>query len=400
MIKSGMRVWARLLVAVALLFGAVSSSTLATPANPAEARSVILGSKKKVEIVFAIDTTGSMGGLIDGAKRKIWSIAQEVSRAKEQPDVRMGLVAFRDRGDAYVTQVTPLTDNLDSIYETLMGLSANGGGDGPEDVNAALHDSLNSIQWSDNKDTLKLIFLVGDAPPHMDYSDQVQWPKTAQHAVRKNIYINTIQCGVDSSTHATWKNIAHASEGRYARIAQTGGVAVAVATPYDDDLRRLGDALDATNMTYGRAEERKAKGDTRNRANAYAAAAPVAASADRAVAKMSTGSGMRSSEDVVSLADANGTGGLGIALGALTEETMPDELRGKTKEEQTAIVGALQKKRAETTKQIQELRIKREKFLAEAAKADAKAGKENGDSFDGEVVEMLRAQASSAGLSY
>jgi von Willebrand factor type A domain len=395
--KSGMRVWARLLVAVAMLFGAVTSTAAAAPANPVVDKSVILGSKKKVEIVFAIDTTGSMGGLIDGAKRKIWAIAQEVARAKEQPEVRMGLVAFRDRGDAYVTQVTPLTDNLDAIYETLMGLSANGGGDGPEDVNSALHDSLNSIQWSNNKDTLKLIFLVGDAPPHMDYSDQVQWPKTAQSAVRQNIYINTIQCGDDSSTHATWQKIAHAAEGRYARIAQTGGVAVAIATPYDDDLRRLGDALDATNMTYGRGEERAAKVATRNRANAYAAAAPVASSADRAVAKMSTGSGMRSSEDLVSLAESSG---LAAALDSMTDDNMPDELRGKTKEQQTAIISEQQQKRALTTKQIQELRVKREKFLQHAAKEKAKDGKAATDGFDSEVVEMLRAQATSAGLSY
>ena len=87
--------------------------------------------KPQVEIVFAIDTTGSMGGLIDGAKRKIWAIANEVARANEKPDVKIGLVAFRDRGDAYVTQTTPLTNNLDAVYETLMALRADGGGDGP-----------------------------------------------------------------------------------------------------------------------------------------------------------------------------------------------------------------------------------------------------------------------------
>ena len=31
--------------------------------------------KPVVEVAFVLDTTGSMGGLIEGAKRKIWSIA-------------------------------------------------------------------------------------------------------------------------------------------------------------------------------------------------------------------------------------------------------------------------------------------------------------------------------------
>ena len=43
--------------------------------------------KPRVEMVFALDTTGSMGGLIDGAKRKIWYIANEVQKAKQRPEV-------------------------------------------------------------------------------------------------------------------------------------------------------------------------------------------------------------------------------------------------------------------------------------------------------------------------
>src|SRR4051794_24266330 len=57
----------------------------------------------RVELVFALDTTGSMSGLIDGAKRKIWSIAQFIAQGQPKPDVRIGLVAYRDIGDAYVT---------------------------------------------------------------------------------------------------------------------------------------------------------------------------------------------------------------------------------------------------------------------------------------------------------
>ena len=56
-----------------------------------------------LEMVFVIDTTGSMGGLIDGAKQKVWSIVNEVQQRSSHPAVKVGLVAYRDRGDAYIT---------------------------------------------------------------------------------------------------------------------------------------------------------------------------------------------------------------------------------------------------------------------------------------------------------
>jgi Mg-chelatase subunit ChlD len=59
-----------------------------------------------IEVVFALDTTGSMGGLISGAKQKIWSIINDLKQGQPQPHLRIGLVGYRDRGDAYVTRLT------------------------------------------------------------------------------------------------------------------------------------------------------------------------------------------------------------------------------------------------------------------------------------------------------
>lgn len=348
--------------------------------------------KPRVEMVFALDTTGSMGGLIDGAKRKIWYIANEVQKAKQRPEVKVGLVAYRDRGDAYVTQVLPLTTDLDKVYETLMAYGADGGGDTPEDVNSALNDALTKMQWSTGKDTLKMIFLVGDAPPQT-YNDTPSWKQTAQAAVRKDIYINTIQCGGDPSTTTTWKEIAHAAEGRFAQIAQDGGVAVAVVTPFDADLSHLASELDKTYLTYGAAPERKAKMETRARAGALAAApamAPVAA--DRAAAKASAA--RSDGDDLVDLAAAKG--GAVRALESVTVEALPDELRGKNAEEQKRIIEGKKTQRELLQRQIVELQKKREAHLSAAAKAKPSAK----DAFDAEVVDAIHAQAAEAGLSY
>src|SRR5690606_24999580 len=89
---------------------------------------------KRVEVVFVLDTTGSMGGLISAAKEKIWSIASTLADAQQAPEIAMGLVAYRDRGDAYVTRVVDLDRDLDSMYVELMQFTADGGGDGPEAV--------------------------------------------------------------------------------------------------------------------------------------------------------------------------------------------------------------------------------------------------------------------------
>jgi Mg-chelatase subunit ChlD len=119
-----------------------------------------------LEMVFVLDTTGSMGGLLEGAKQRIWGIVNEVMQSSGHPAVRIGLVAYRDRGDQYVTQVLPLTNDLDKVYSTLMDYQAGGGGDTPEDVRQALVDGVRRAGWSQSTSRIaQIIFLVGDAPP-------------------------------------------------------------------------------------------------------------------------------------------------------------------------------------------------------------------------------------------
>src|SRR5438105_752802 len=142
-----------------------------------------------VEVVFCLDTTGSMGGLIEGAKQKIWAICNQIAGGKPSPDLKVGLVAFRDKGDEYVTRVFDLTDDLDAIHGHLKSFKAQGGGDTPESVNEALHVSVNKVKWSTDNQTLRILFLVGDAPPHMDYPDDVKYPVTCKLACEKGIII-------------------------------------------------------------------------------------------------------------------------------------------------------------------------------------------------------------------
>src|SRR3954470_16782329 len=104
--------------------------------------------KPIVEVGFVLDTTGSMGPLIEGAKRKIWSIATAIIDANPDAEVRMGLVAYRDIGDEYVTRTFNLTTDIQDLYAKLLEFKAQGGGDWPESVNEALETGVTKLSWT------------------------------------------------------------------------------------------------------------------------------------------------------------------------------------------------------------------------------------------------------------
>jgi Mg-chelatase subunit ChlD len=206
-----------------LLYPTIRGNAAGTVPPP----TIVAPAAKRVEVVFVLDTTGSMSGLIHAAKEKIWSIASTLAQAQQAPEISMGLVAYRDRGDAYVTQVVDLNRDLDSMYAKLMDFAAGGGGDGPEAVNEALEAAIERMSWSDDQGTYRVVFLVGDAPPHMDYQDDVKYPQVVAAAKAKGIVVNTIQCGNAADTVAPWRHIASLGGGRYFTVEQAGS---AVAT--------------------------------------------------------------------------------------------------------------------------------------------------------------------------
>src|SRR5438132_1097405 len=107
------------LVASMAFVAASSHSSLAKTA-------VANQTKPRIEVCFVLDTTGSMGGLIEGAKQKIWSIANEMISTKPTPELKLGLIGYRDRGDEYVVKSFQLTDDIDSIYGHLRDFKAIG----------------------------------------------------------------------------------------------------------------------------------------------------------------------------------------------------------------------------------------------------------------------------------
>ena len=383
----GLALWA----AMALLPRPPSGTAPPPPPPPKPAQVLAplpTSARPQVDVVFVLDTTGSMSALLDGAKRKIWEIARFIAQGRPAPELRIGLVAYRDVGDEYVTRFFDLTDDLDGVYQNLTAFHAGGGGDTPEHVSKALHDAVFRTSWSSNKNALKLVYLVGDAPPHTDYNDGFNHRTIAEQARSRGIVINTVRCGTDESTRMAWLDIANRAGGEFSSVEQSGGM-VETATPYDGELARLNRALTETAVPYGSADKRarvlsKAK---------HSLEAPAAAQAERAGWFGLMGS--RGRNAAVSEGDLlDDVANKRVDLNRVEGSELPEDLQGLPATERQA---ALEKKNSERSAilgQINDMSAKRDAYLrSKAAAAPAKG-------FDGSVRATVKKQAESIGLLY
>jgi Mg-chelatase subunit ChlD len=359
-----------LLAGLACLLVSLSAVPTVSEAAPAP-----VFRKPNVEIVFCLDTTGSMTGLIDGAKLKVWAICNQILNARPMPNLRVGLVAFRDKGDEYITKVYDLRDDLDDVYADVSTFVATGGGDTPESVNQALDDAVNKIKWSEDKKTLRILFLVGDAPPHMDYTDDVKYPITCKKALDRGILINTIQCGNDADCTKYWKDIAQKALGSYVAIPQAGGIRT-YSTPLDRRMSELNAELVRNTIVYGSAAKREAD----EKKLRLAAALPAEVAADR----------------VGYLAKENRTAAYDLLDAIRAGKTRLESLR--TEELNAEMQKMSLRDRAE---HLHRVGLLRSKLLKEAFDLDRKRCPliqqemtRNKDSFDSQVFELLRKQTS------
>lgn len=363
---------------------AIACAPIAQDAFPAAARQ----QHPQIEVCFVLDTTGSMSGLIDGAKQKIWSIANEIVSANPKPQIRVGLVAYRDRGDDYVTRRFDLTNDLDAVYAQVQSFQAAGGGDEPESVNEALDDAVRLMSWSPDRDVLKMIFLVGDAPPHMDYANGPKYPDVCQAAAKKDLIINTVQCGNIASTTEIWQKIARLCEGNYAAIPQSGNMTVLV-TPVDSELGELNRKLGATLVGYGSpatrgflAAKQLASED-----------APAAVAADRLAFNSATGVSVQGEGELL---DSLSSGK--VKLESIPKDELPAEFQKLNDTQLKAAIDKRQKERSEIQAQIEKLSRQRQDFIQQEERRLAASGK--GDSFDAKVAEMIRTEADRKGIDY
>ena len=347
--------------------------------------------KPKIDVVFVLDTTGSMSGLIQTAKEKIWSIATTMASAQQAPEIRIGLVAYRDRGDSYVTKVVDLSADLDSVYATLMDFEAAGGNDTPESVNKALYDAVHNMSWSQSDQAYQAIFLVGDAPPHMDYNE-VRYPEIIASALDKGIVVNTIQCGDMPITVEPWSQIASLSHGEFFQVEQAGG-AVAFNTPFDEKIAELSAQLDDTRLYYGTDKEKEKMQGKVAATEKMHAGLSFASRARRAEFNSTVGgrANLLGDNELIA-AVADGT----VDLDELEEDALPEALKTMAPAAQEAFVAELSEKREDLQRQIRALSTDRGGYIAK--KVDEAGGMKS--SLDQKLYDAVKDQAGEAGLEY
>ncbi|MFQ5806388.1 MAG: VWA domain-containing protein [Phycisphaerae bacterium] len=342
----------------------------------------------QIEVCFVLDTTGSMGGLIAGAKAKIWSIANQMISAKPTPKLRIGLIGYRDRGDQYVTKVFDLTEDIDAVYGHLQEFQAAGGGDTPESVNQALAEAVTKISWNPDKSVLKIIFLVGDCPPHMDYPDDVKYQDTCQAAVKKDLIINAVQCGSHAATTPIWREIARLAEGSYVAIGQTGDMQI-VTTPMDKKLAELNVELGKTLLPYGEEDER----DGVRVKQAMSEAAEPGRAADRLAYNAKTGKVVQGGGDLVDAIQAGE-----IKLDSVKKEHLLADMQSMSAEQRREYVKQKADERRQLQTRINELLKQRQVYIGAEMRRLMQEGQAN--AFDTKVAQIIREQARRKGIEY
>ncbi len=349
-----------------------------------------------VEVVFVLDTTSSMSGLIDAAKQNIWAIATNLAKGAPAPRLRIGLVAYRDRGDIYETKVFDLTEDMDQIYASLMELNAAGGGDGPESVNRALAASLQQIHWSSpagvqGEPVYQTVFLIGDAPPHMDYANEVRYPEILRWATAKGIVVNTLQAGNDPVTRQFWQEIAALSQGQYLQVSHNVH-RVRTSTPFDAELARLGRSLESARLYFGAPEvieELDRKAAVSNRIKEHSPTADLAKRAEfnlTAAGKINA----HGNRDLIEMIDARA-----MKLEDVAEEELPAALRLVKPSARERLVVERIRERRKLEQQIELLARERRQYLEQKLAPETREA-----TLNNQLHQVIKQQAGKRGLHY
>jgi Mg-chelatase subunit ChlD len=120
--------------------------------------------EKTLDLMFVVDTTGSMGEEIRYLQAELEDVIKRVRAENANIPTRLSLNFYKDHGDVYVVQPHDFTKDIPAALQILMGKRAGGGGDWPEALDLALMNAVFEHDW--DEDSVKLMFVVLDAPAH------------------------------------------------------------------------------------------------------------------------------------------------------------------------------------------------------------------------------------------
>jgi hypothetical protein len=345
-----------------------------------------------IDLVVCLDVSGSMNGLIDSAKARLWDIVNEMAKLKPTPNLRVALYSYGHssytKESGYVRKETDLTVDLDEVYAKLNALKISGG---TELVARVTKASLLEQKWSTEKNSLKLIFVCGNEPANQDTENTLDTVATLSKEL--GVIVNTIYCG--PSTHADttqWASFAAKAGGKYATINQDGTKKIPhIESPYDKDILSLNEKLNTTYVAMNTVAGKKAAENQVAQDKNAGAAAPAAGLA-RATSKAEA-LYRNSSWCLVDKMKEDPK----FDLSKIKEEELPEELKKLKAEERLPYLKKKAVERAEIQAKISDLSAKRQKHIDEELK---KLPKTEGEKvLDEALKSIIREQATAKGFT-
>lgn len=360
---------------------------IATPALACDAPPADPAVRRPVDLAICLDTSGSMDGLIESAKQKLWSIVNELALAQPAPELRVALLTFGNDGhpadEGWVHVQAPLTTDLDLVSERLFALSTNGG---TELVGRVLHRAA-ALDWAPSTDALRIVVVAGNESADQD--TVVSFREACRDLIGRDIIVNSIYCGPETDDIApAWREVAQLADGRFASIDKDEGTVV-VETPFDAQLGELTTAINATYLPYGVEGSTRAQNQVAQDANAETLGAAVVAG--RCVVKASTAYVATSWDLVDACRQAD------FDLASVETGQLPEAMQAMTPEARVAHVEAMTEQRDALKAQVAEIETKRQAFIAEAMQRQAL---DDGKALDVAIRGAVRAQAVAKGFAF
>ena len=374
----------KLILTIGLLLTSFSvmSCNNTVPTNQSQNLGVKIEESTKIQVAILLDTSGSMDGLIEQAKSRLWNIVNTLTTLKysgKTPTIEIALYEYGNDGIAaeknYIRQITPLTTDLDLISEKLFSLRTNGGS---EYCGAVIDTATKELKWDDGKNNMKLVYICGNEGFNQG---PINYKEAISDALKKGIYINTIFCGnQEEGIRLFWKDGADVAQGKYFNIDSNQAIQY-IATPYDVKINELNIKINMTYISYGAQGEAKKMNQAVQDKNAESISA--ANSTERAVSK-SKAAYTNTNWDLVDRVKEDKD-----AISKIKAEELPSELKGKSATEIKTIVAEKTKEREAIQKEIAELAKKRQDFI------DAEAKKQNtkddlGNAISNSIIELAK----------
>ena len=348
-----------------------------------------VGKRPAADMAILLDTSNSMDGLISQAKSQLWTIVQQFANAKKAgktPAIRVAVFEYGNTNlpasEGYIRQVVGLTDDLDKVSEVLFSLTTNGG---DEYCGQVINEALSRLDWSDEPNAYKAIFIAGNEP---FTQGPVNYKESCKRAIETGVIVNTIHCGsYQQGVGGKWQLGAQMAEGEYINIDQDQAV-VSIKAPQDKILIELNEKLNRTYLWFGK---KRARGFFRsNQVKQDQNALLQLGSAGLGSRAGIKGSSLYSNvgRDLVDSYKANNK-----VLSEVEEDELPEELQKVPAADRAKVISDMAKQRGQIQKDIARVNRSRLEYIEKEKSKTANtqsAGSTLGDAVQSAITKQMK----------